>query len=248
MSQVSRPSALLFDFGGTLDCPSHWLDRFVSHYRSSGFAIERAELDPAFSHATEAGYRVSKRLEKFNLIELVRFLVGQQWEYLRAQGPEGYREMISAMAPRDRFGAVEKISESFVRETSQGMRRNAEVIAMLSESYKIGVVSNWYGNLETILTEAGMRKFVRAIGDSSRLGVFKPDPAIFSKTLAMLHVEPGAAAMVGDSMLKDCAPAHRLGMQTVLLRIEGATATAQEIDFAPDYVIGSLEELLKFRW
>jgi hypothetical protein len=39
-------TALLFDFGGTLDGPAHWLDRFLASYRNAGIDISRADLDP----------------------------------------------------------------------------------------------------------------------------------------------------------------------------------------------------------
>src|ERR1700719_3702714 len=94
--QVSKPSAILFDFGGTLDCPSHWLDRFLAHYRASGFEITRAELDPAFDFATKAGYAAGKTIERFKLGDLVRFLVGNQFEFLRHEGPVRLRESLEA--------------------------------------------------------------------------------------------------------------------------------------------------------
>jgi hypothetical protein len=40
--------AILFDFGGTLDGPSHWHDRFLARYRASGLGLSRDELDSAY--------------------------------------------------------------------------------------------------------------------------------------------------------------------------------------------------------
>ena len=68
---MPKPTAILFDFGGTLDCPSHWLDRFLTHYHDAGFDITREELDSAFDFANKAGYGAGKAMERFKLGDLV---------------------------------------------------------------------------------------------------------------------------------------------------------------------------------
>lgn len=247
---MPKPTAILFDFGGTLDCPSHWLDRFLAHYLATGIRIEREELDPAFDFATKAGYAAGKPMERFKLGDLVRFLVGNQFEYLRSSGPERIREWLAAMDSRERFETVERIRDSFLKETADGLAHSREILTRLKRAYKLGIVSNWYGNLDAIIAEAGMGRLVAAVIDSTRVGAFKPDPAIFRAALKALKVQAGDAAMVGDSMLKDCAPAHQLGMRTVFLRAIGCDAFAAHVGngFAPDYTISSLDQLLELKW
>ena len=77
---------ILFDFGGTLDYPRHWLDRFVVHYRAAGIELTRAPLDTAFDHATRMGYRSTRMLSSYGLTELVDYLVHQQLDYLGRHG------------------------------------------------------------------------------------------------------------------------------------------------------------------
>ena len=248
----------MFDFGGTLDCPSHWLDRFQEHYRAAGFELSREEFDPAFDFATKAGYAAGKSMERFKLGDLVRFLVGNQFEYLRGEGPDRFRESLSQMDPRDRFKNVERVRESFLKETTQGLARSKEILTRLKPQFRLGVISNWYGNLEAIIIEAGMRALFDSITDSARVGAFKPDPAIFRAALKALGTQPEQTAMVGDSMNKDMAPAHRIGMRTVFLRSIGwehepAVSAAQSsngtrLDFAPDHTIDSLEEIATLQW
>jgi len=255
---VPKPTAILFDFGGTLDCPSHWLDRFLAHYGEAGFDITRAELDPAFDFATKAGYAAGKAMERFKLGDLVRFLVGNQFEYLRAEGPDRFREALSKMDSRERFRNVERVRESFLRETIVGLARSKEILARLKPQFRLGVISNWYGNLDAILDEAGISRMFDAIIDSTRVRAVKPDPAIFHAALRALRTTPNETAMVGDSMNKDMAPAHRLGMRTVFLRALGhehepAASPAQSSNgmsknFQPDHAIDSLEEILTLPW
>lgn len=250
-AQVSRPKALLFDFGGTLDCPSHWLDRFLAHYRACGIEITREELDPAFTFATQAGYAAGKPLERFKLGDLVRFLVGNQFEYLRRDGPEWVRAMINQKDSRERFRIVERIHDSFLAQTAAGLAHTREILRRLVPTYKLGVISNWYGNLDAIIAEAGMARLFGAVIDSTKVRAFKPDEAIFRAALDALKVRAEETAMVGDSMPKDCAPAHTLGMRTVLLRSAGARAVAAAQSaggVAPDFTIDSLDRLLDLAW
>jgi putative hydrolase of the HAD superfamily len=255
---VSKPTAILFDFGGTLDCPSHWLDRFMKHYQAAGFDLTREELAPAFDFATQAGYDAGKSVERFKLGDLIRFLVGNQFEYLRGEGPDRFRESLSKMDSRERFKNVERVRESFLKETVAGLTHSKDVLARLKPDFKLGVISNWYGNLEAIIVEAGMRALFDSITDSTRVRAFKPDLAIYRAALKVLGTSPEQTAMVGDSMGKDMAPAHQIGMRTIFLRSIGwehepAASTAQSSNgrgsnFAPDHSIDSLEEILSLQW
>lgn len=238
-------STLLFDFGGTLDGPAHWLDRFLLSYRGAGIEITRAELDPAFDHGTQIGYGATRVVARFGMTDLVRFLVGHQFEYLRKSGPASLRKTLddSGAAGRHRF--VEAVTKSFVHETSAGLAHSREVLGPLRGRFKMGVVSNFYGNLDRILEEAKLDRFFAAVADSSRVGIFKPDPGIFEHALNKLHCAPDAVAMIGDSLNKDCAPAHKLGMRTVWLSTE---PRPDEGSVAPDVTIRSIDEVAQIQW
>jgi HAD superfamily hydrolase (TIGR01549 family) len=238
--------ALLFDFGGTLDGPTHWLDRFLAQYRAAGIEISRGELDPAFDYATRTGYGATRVVSRFRLNDLVRFLVGQQLEYLRARGPEHLSRRIEDAPGKERHQLVERITESFVRETKAGLAESKASLASLKNRFKLGVVSNFYGNLDAILDEAGMGKLFAAVADSSKLKLFKPDPGIFTAALKSLRLESTEAAMVGDSLDKDCAPARRLGLRTVWYNAHPNGRGDSE--GVADFTIGSLAGLNEIDW
>src|SRR5580700_1031904 len=128
---MGRITALLFDFGGTLDGPAHWLDRFLASYRAAGVEITRAELDPAFDHATRIGYGTTRVVARFGLTDLVRFLVGHQFEYLRKSGPDQLRARLDDSGAAGRHRLVEAVTSSFVRETSAGLAHSREIIGPL---------------------------------------------------------------------------------------------------------------------
>ena len=245
---MANISAILFDFGGTLDGPVHWLDRFLAHYRSAGIEISRAELDPAFDHATRTGYGATKIVTRFGLTDLVRFLIGHQFEYLRQSGPEKVRAVLKEGGAKGRHRIVEAITTSFVSQTMAGLEHSRGVMAALDGRFKLGVVSNFYGNLDRILADARLERYFAAVVDSSRLGIFKPEPGIYQDALKKLRTGPDETAMVGDSLSKDCAPAKALGMRTVWLRAASNRASAENADALADFTIESLDQVARIQW
>ena len=238
-------STLLFDFGGTLDGPAHWLDRFLLSYRAAGIAITRTELDPAFDHATRIGYGATRVVARFGMTDLVRFLVGHQFEYLRKSGPEPLRAILddSGAAGRHRF--VEAVTNSFVRETSAGLAQSRDIVGPLKSRFKLGIVSNFYGNLDRVLEEAKLDRFFAVVADSSRIGIFKPEAGIFEAALKKIQCVPESAAMIGDSISKDCAPARKLGMRTIWLCTE---PRGDEDSSVADVTIRSIDEVPQIQW
>src|ERR1700689_793385 len=134
-------TALLFDFGGTLDGPAHWLDRFLMSYRAAGIEITRAELDPAFEHATRIGYGATRVMARFGLTDLVRFLVGHQFEYLRKSGPDPLCKILDDSGAAGRHRLVESVTKSFVRETGAGLAHSRDAVGPLLSSFTMGIVA-----------------------------------------------------------------------------------------------------------
>ena len=238
-------TALLFDFGGTLDGPAHWLDRFLGSYHAAGIEISRVELDPAFDHATRVGYGATRVVTRFGMTDLVRFLVGHQFEYLRKSGPDPVRKVLDDSGAGGRHRFVEAVTLSFVRETSAGLAHSRDVIGPLKSRFRMGVVSNFYGNLDRVLEEAKLDRLFAAVVDSSRVGIFKPDAGIYQAALKKLQCAPESVAMIGDSLGKDCAPARKLRMRTVWL----CTDPRRDEDSADaDITIRSIDEVAQIEW
>jgi FMN phosphatase YigB (HAD superfamily) len=229
---VAAIDTILLDFGGTLDVPGgHWLDRFLRHYQAAGWRLSRDELDRAFAHATALGYRTGRTAWQWDLERLVDHLVTWQIAYLRAFLPE--------RCPPGEILAT-AIAAPFCAESRSGLARSRAILEPLAAEYRIGVVSNFYGNLEAVLQDAGLLPMVSAVVDSSQVGVFKPDPEIYRIALRRLGASADRTLMVGDSLDKDCAPARLLGMATAWLTTQDNTS----IDGRTDYLVHGLEELI----
>ncbi|MDX1491725.1 MAG: HAD family hydrolase [Pseudohongiellaceae bacterium] len=114
-----------------------------------------------------------------------------------------------------------------------------DTLNMLSQYYRIGLVSNGRTKGQTAKIEAsGIAKYFSSICISESVGCKKPDHAIFMTCLRELSVSPSEAVFVGDNPEADIEPAKLLGMRAVWLKNEHFPEPA----FC-DGVIMSIEEL-----
>jgi len=232
---------LLFDFGGTLDLPgSHWLDRFLGHYRSCGLDLSREDFDSAFSYASADAYRRGEPMYYMGLAELTNFLVGIQLGFLRSHPLPSSKAALEAIDEATFCGIQTKVCNGFLEQTRLGLNRTLEILRPLARRFKLGIVSNFYGNLERVLNEAGALGLFSAVADSGRVGVVKPDRRIFEFALRRLDSEPGHSMMIGDSLAKDCRSAKLLGLQTAWLNPD---AISKRRPSEADFVISDLSEL-----
>jgi HAD superfamily hydrolase (TIGR01549 family) len=249
---VASPTrAILFDFGGTLDHPHHWLDRFVRHYHAAGMRVTRTELDVAYSYATRTAYQAGEEVHRHSLRELVKYLVAHQFDHLHRHGPNSVREHLAGLG-EDRHELADRIASGFAEESAAGLARSRGLLKELSHDFKLGVVSNFYGNLQVVLFEAGIRELIQVAIDSKHMRVFKPDERIFVAALKVLDLPHNQVAMVGDSLHKDCAPARKLGMRSIWLRGHhagpGEHPQTREAAGLADHTIDALDELKEIKW
>jgi HAD superfamily hydrolase (TIGR01509 family) len=247
---MAKVRAIVFDFGGTLDQPGcHWLDRFARHYAACGLALDREQLRMAYDSATQAAYQAGAPIYDFGLERLLEFLVGLQIDYLRRTWPacsltSGAQCCIGSNNDEE---LLHRIVSRFARESRAGMRRSREQLMALSRRFRLGMASNFYGNLEVVLAENGLLEFFDVVADSGRIGVFKPDPRIFKYVVQRLGFEPHEVAMVGDSLPQDCRPARELGMKAVWM-VKSCRRAAVHLDETVDYVVQSITQVAQLAW
>ena len=199
-SKIQNIRAVLFDFGGTLDADGvTWKERFFRLWRAEGEDVARDRFDRAFYVADDALVgALPPTLPLADTIGRLARGIGQ------SLGTED-----SALPAR--------VAERFCRDAREKLRSSVELFERLSLRHRLGVVSNFYGNLAAVCREAGMGSFLSAAVDSSLVGRSKPHPAIFRAALERLQVEPSESVFVGDSPERDMAGARGVGMRHVLL-------------------------------
>ncbi len=194
--------AILFDFGGTLDSDGqHWLDRFYALYRDLGLGISLSEIKRAFYHADDLCSSDSQ-VASLGLRRLMTRHVRLQFEALGLTDDKKESEML----------------EAFCAESEWFLHRNVRLLRRMRERYRLGLVSNFYGNVAALCEEAGLAPALEVILDSALVGMSKPDPGIFRAALERLQLPPEEVICVGDSFERDMIPARELGMKTIWLK------------------------------
>lgn len=217
-------TAVLFDFGGTLDADGiPWKERFFHLYRDEGVELHAEKFDQAFYAVDDA------------LVGAIPITLPLRDTVMRlAKG------VTHALDVTDELLA-ERIAKRFVDEARSRLATNTQLLSALSTQYRLGIVSNFYGNLATICHEVGLTPFLTVVIDSAHVGCVKPDPKIFMMALEQLDADPTRAVFVGDSLRRDMAGARGVGMAHIWLRGE---ASHGERPCCPnDPVVHTLEEM-----
>jgi HAD superfamily hydrolase (TIGR01549 family) len=188
--------AVLFDYGGTLDSDGiPWLDRFYPLYAQAGLKTSREEFQEAF-YDSDDHLPERFRLEGLGLEETIARQVACVVERLAS----GQDELTRIVVRR------------FVDSSREQLRRNRPLLESLRRRFRLGIVSNFYGNLEGIIQAEGLRPLFDVVADSGRVGVMKPEKEIFLHAARALGVRPQEALMVGDSLNRDMRGAEAAGM------------------------------------
>jgi putative hydrolase of the HAD superfamily len=220
---TSGLEAILLDYGGTLDGDAqHWFDHFVRLYADAGADIPHSRLKDAFYAADAALYR-EVDIRAFGLERMVHTHVAFQLGHL----------------DRDDLRLARRVADTFIADTRSAWDRNRPLLQRLARRFRLGVVSNSYGNMPTLLAEAALAPFT-VILDSALAGIAKPDPALYTLAVRRLGLPPATILHVGDSWERDVMPAHAVGMRTAWLAHPAATLPAEPSGV---WRIGSLLEL-----
>jgi putative hydrolase of the HAD superfamily len=189
--------------GGTLDGDGvHWLDRFVALYKDFGVEFPRATIRSAFDEA-ERRATLDDEIASSDLAQMIALHVKWQLAHLGLRDPKLERHLI----------------DGFVEPVRAAAAANARLLAnLIARGLKLGVVSNGCGNVDKLCVDLGYEPYLSVIMDSRRVGLFKPDPAIFLHAAEKLGGDPGAMMMVGDSFDRDVRPAKAAGMKTAWLQ------------------------------
>ena len=86
-----------------------------------------------------------------------------------------------------------------------------------ARGYRLAVVSNADGKVESVLHGLELAHFFECIIDSKIVGVEKPDPRIFQLALEHLQLPGSSCVYVGDNYDRDVIGARRANLTPILL-------------------------------
>jgi len=221
---ANSSTAVLFDFGGTLDADGlAWKERAYRLFRDEGVAVERERFDPLFHAADDALVGTIPPTTSFDAT-VARLVVA-----------------VAEALGLDERRMTARIARRFVDDALGHLGDNTPLLRRLARHARLGIVSNFYGNLARVCDDAGIRPLFSVLVDSAHVGCAKPEPRIFLHALDALGLGPADATFVGDSPSRDMAGARAVGMRHIWL--VSATAPAQDPCCRGDRVIHSLKDL-----
>ena len=195
------PQLIVFDYGGTLDTHGrHWSKVLYEEWRRQ---LPELEWD-AFREA----YVMAER----------QMQTEHDWTFYDTLRAKCMLEASLLPYDIDRATAL-SVAKRCNEETERCIALSRRVLAALQGRTPLVLVSNFYGNLSTVLENYHMDGFFDHVIESAIVGIRKPDPAIYAKVLEKYpQISPDEILVVGDSEKNDILPARSLGMNTHLVR------------------------------
>lgn len=235
MNKFADIKGIIFDYGGTIDTGGrHWAEVLWSKYVEFNIPVSKSEFRVAYVYG-ERTLAVTPLIKpEHNFYDVLFIKVGLQISYLIDNGFLKNAAVIVNEYPK-------RIAESCYNSVLDVLMTTRNVLEKLSMQYKLVLVSNFYGNIETILKDFNLLCPFKEIIESSVVGVRKPDPAIFELGVKALGFRPEEIIVVGDSFSKDMLPAKKVGCNVVWLKGEGWEEETD--DSLPDAIITGLNQL-----
>ncbi len=234
-SENMRIKGIIFDYGGTLDTNgTHWFEVFYTAYQNTGVNIEKGLLREAYVYAERKMDKNSTEIKPEDTFRNnLEMKITYQIEYLIENG-------IDAGLLNDK---KEYIVHWCYRLAYENIMKASAVLEKLKEKYPLVLVSNFYGNLHSVLKDYNIDGYFDNVIESSVVGIRKPDPSIFQKGIEALSLKADEIVVIGDSYKNDMEPAQLLGCMTIWLKGMGWDPEKDK-DRKADYIINNLSEVL----
>lgn len=227
----------IFDYGGTLDTNGcHWGKMLWHAYQRQQIPVSEDAFREAYVYAErtlgrtpiiQSDYTFYKTLQTKIRIEMEHLCTVGAWDADEAAFTAGMQRVLD-----DLYAKVKEITA-----------HSKEVLETLHGKYPMVLVSNFYGNIHTVLSEFGLDGLFQDVIESAVVGIRKPNPKIFTFGVEALGLKPEECVVVGDSFFKDIEPARQAGCKTVWFKGEGWTDQSYD-ETVPDRVITDLGQLL----
>jgi putative hydrolase of the HAD superfamily len=196
---------IFFDAAGTL---FHLTKTVGDHYayvgREVGLDLDAQQLERAFHSAWQQMPRrraIDGRRENDDK-GWWRELVGRVFD-----------QVAPSLSDLDRDNFFEIAYEHFAEPgVWQHYPEVPEVIEQLQPRFQLAVISNFDGRLRFILQHLGISNYLSHIFISSELGADKPDPEIFRRAIAIMHLNADEVLHVGDDPERDWKAAAAAGL------------------------------------
>jgi putative hydrolase of the HAD superfamily len=217
MDSMSGIKGILFDYGGTIDSNGvHWSEVIWRAYQAAGVPVSKEIFREAYVHGERTLGKHPLVQPHHTFLDMMRLKTDIQFRWLSD------RQFLPEAAPQ----LKQRIAADCYACARQSTGRARPVIETLAAKYPLALVSNFYGNIASVLKDFRLETLFPVIIESATVGIRKPDPRIFSLGIEALRLLPGEVVVIGDSYDKDILPAGSMGCRTIWLKNSGWKAYA----------------------
>ena len=214
MNKITDITGVIFDYGGTIDSRGvHWSEVLWAGFQYMEVPVTKEQFRECYVHAERELARVRHILPNDNFLDLLRKKVNIELDYLVTKG------LIAENS--------EVVSEGIAQYCYDAARECVEearpVLQALSERYPMMLVSNFYGNVDSVLRDFDLRRYFKGVIESAVVGVRKPNPTLFRLGVDALEMDASKVLVIGDSLRKDIEPAESLGCKVLWIKGKGWT-------------------------
>jgi putative hydrolase of the HAD superfamily len=238
-------TAILFDYGATLDTfGQHWGMVIWHGYEHLGIPVTEAQYRDAYVYGerTLGSKDIIQPTDTF--LTTLKVKIDLQFDFLRDSG---------AWLPEsgERTARHDALVEYLYSGLQRNMSHTRQILSQLRDrGIPMALVSNFYGNVETVLEEMQIRDFFCDVIESAQVGIRKPDPRLYAlgvealrKIVLPQQMQESDVLVVGDSISKDILPAKSLGCKTAWFKGEGWKKEPVD-ETIPDFVIKDLQDII----
>ena len=208
---------VIFDYGGTIDSHGdHWSEIIWQGYQEAGISVTKEQFRTCYVFAERELARVRHILPHHNFYDLLLIKMRIELGNLVDAGV--------LPADFDTEGAATDVAQYCYNSARRSVEDARPTLEYIHERLPMVLVSNFYGNVESVLADFDLRRYFADIIESAVVGVRKPDPKIFMLGVEALGLCPQQVLVVGDSLRKDIIPAETIGCRVAWLKGKGWTA------------------------
>lgn len=228
---------IIFDYGATLDtCGNHWGQVIWHAYQFADVPVSESDYRTAYVHVERTLATNKIIMPDFTFDAVLSTKLQMQLAYLRDN------KVLDV--PQLELDIMHDVMLTYLaRNLKRTLDHSRFVLETLRKRYPLVLVSNFYGNIKTILDDYLLLELFEDVIESAVVGVRKPDPKIFALGIETLKLPAEKVMVVGDSFDKDIVPAHALGCPTAWFKSEAWEDKAHD-ESIPQMIIKDLEDLL----
>lgn len=234
MINLDNIKGVIFDYGGTIDSDGmHWAEVIWMAYEAMSVPVNKDVFRDAYVHGERTLGKNPIVKPHHTFLDMLTIKSNIQLEWLVDNG--------HLSADQIGNGLADKLAGWCYNYAKDAIDNAKPILLELKNRYPMVLVSNFYGNIESVLRDFALDGIFNSIVESAVVGIRKPNPAIFELGVKRLGMDAVNVVVVGDSHDKDIIPAGNIGCQTIWLKSIGWKPYAG--DETADAIISTFSEL-----